>query len=327
MGKRTITEKENALRAILRTGEPEWIPILADAVDVVIPSPMMEYAPFGQSGTDWFGCYWQWDDLSFSHGPDARKPVLVEDITQWRDIVKLPDLDAIDWKTAAEKDMAHCDRENKLTRIFCVIGPFERMHFMLGMENAFVAMYEEPEEYKEMIAYLTDFKLQLFEKLIEAYQPDEIFFHDDLGSVNGPMISPEMYREFIKPCHKRIADAIRAHGVIFTYHSCGHMEAFIDDLIEVGAQMINPLQPMNNWKEIAKKYAGKVSFDVGAERRANYEETTAAELIEDCHQVIDIFGPTKSFMIECYISNMACRANGDIINEEARRYGGTFYKQ
>lgn len=324
---RTLTEKENVLRAILRTGEPEWVPILADAVDVVIPSPMLEYAPFGQSGTDWFGCYWQWDDASFSHGPDARQPVPIADITQWRDKLQLPDLDAIDWKEAAIKDTAHCDRENKLMRVFCVIGPFERMSFLLGMENAFVSMYEEPEEYKAMIECLADFKIRLFEKIINAYHPDEIFFHDDLGSANGPMISPEIYRELIKPCHKKIADAVKSHGVIFTYHSCGHMEAFIDDLIDIGADMINPLQPMNNWKEIAEKYAGKVSFDVGAESRANYIETTREELIEDCHKVIDIFAPTKSFMIECYISNMACRDKGDIINQEARDYGGQFYKQ
>ena len=47
---------------------------------------------------------------------------------------------------------------------------------MLGMENAFVSMYEEPEEYKALIDHITDHKVKLMEKIIEAYQPDEIFF-------------------------------------------------------------------------------------------------------------------------------------------------------
>lgn len=326
MSNRTLTERENALRAILRTGEPEWVPVLDDCVEIIFPSAMAEYPPFFQSGEDWFGVHWKWDDASFAHGPDARVPNLVEDIIQWRDIVKLPDLDAIDWKAAAERDLAGKDRENKLIRLFCTIGPFERMNFILGMENAFISMYEEPEEYKAMIEKVTDHKVKLMEKLIEAYQPDEIFFHDDLGSENGPMISPDMYREFIKPCHKRVADTIRSRGVIFTYHSCGHMEVFIEDLIEVGAQMLNPLQDMNNWEMIAEKYSDRVSFNVGAEGRANHFDATEEELRAGCRKVIDIFAPKKNLLVNCYISNMACQHNAAYVLGEAREYGGSFYK-
>ena len=58
MEREKLTEKENALRAILRDGEPEWVPVLEDCMDIIIASPMQEYAPFGQSGKDWFGCEW-----------------------------------------------------------------------------------------------------------------------------------------------------------------------------------------------------------------------------------------------------------------------------
>ncbi|MCI8993337.1 MAG: hypothetical protein HFG80_11565 [Eubacterium sp.] len=325
MENRTLTEKENALRAILRTDDPEWVPILDDCIDVVIPGPMMEYAPFGTSGKDWFGCDWLWDEFSFSHGPNLRVPPVLEDICEWRDVVQFPDLDSIDWEAAAKKDLERCDREHKLVRLFCTIGPFERAGILLGMENAFVAMVEEPEEYKALIDAIGDYKVKLMHKMIAAYQPDEVFFHDDLGGATGPMISLDMYRKFIKPAHKRIADVIRSYGVIYTYHSCGNMEQFIDDIIENGAQMINPLQPVNNWEEIVKKCAGKVSFDVGAEFRANYLETTKEEVIEDCRKVIDTFGPTKSLLLECFISNAACAHNKEIMNEEARRYGREIY--
>lgn len=325
MSGRTLTERENALRVILRNGEPEWVPVLDDCVEVIFPSVMAEYPPFGISGEDWFGVHWKWDAESFSHGPDARVPALVEDITEWREIVKLPDLDAIDWKAAAERDLAGRDRENKLIRLFCQIGPFERMNFMLGMENAFVSMYEEPEEYKALIEAVTDHKVKLMEKLIEAYQPDEIFFHDDLGSENGPMISLDMYREFIKPCHKRIAEAIRSRGVIYTHHSCGHMEVFIEDLIDNGAQMLNPIQSMNNWEMIAEKYSDRVSFNVGAEGRANYIDSTEEELREGCRKVIDIFAPHKNLLVNCYISNMACQDKAQYVVGEAREYGSIFY--
>ena len=327
MKEHKLTEKENALRAILRDKEPEWVPVLADCMDIVIASPMQEYAPFGQSGKDWFGCEWEWDEASFSHGPNVKKPPLVEDITKWREAVKFPDLDAIDWEAAAKKDLEKCDRENKLVRLFCTLGPFERVSILLGMENAFIAMYEEPEEYKALIDAVTDYKVKLLDKMLEAYKADEIFFHDDLGSANGPLISPAMYREFLKPAHKRIAAVIHKHGAIYTHHSCGCMEAFIGELIDNGAQMLNPLQPINNWKEIIEKYSDQVSFDVGAEFRANFPETTTEELIEDCHKVIDTFAPGKNFIFECFISNAACAGNGAVMSEEARKYGGQFYRQ
>lgn len=327
MEREKLTEKENALRAILRDGEPEWVPVLEDCMDIIIASPMQEYAPFGQSGKDWFGCEWEWDEMSCSHGPNLKKPPLVEDITQWREIVKFPDLDAIDWKTAAEKDLQNCDRENRLVRLFCTLGPFERVSIMLGMENAFIAMYEEPEEYKALINAVADYKIKLLDKMLEAYRPDEVFFHDDLGSANGPLISPDMYREFIKPAHRRIAEVIHKHGAIYTHHSCGNMEVFIEDFIDNGAQMLNPLQPLNNWKEIVEKYSDRVSFDVGAEFRANFTDTGEAELIEDCHKVIDTFAPGKNLLFECFISNAKCLKNRDIMYREARKYGQEFYRR
>ena len=324
MGQHVLTQKENALRAILRTGEPEWVPIVDDCMEILFPSPLQEYSPFGQGGKDWFGCLWEWDDASFSHAPDVRKPPLIEDILEWRDILKIPDIDAIDWKAAAREDMANMDRENKLVRLFCTLGPFERANILMGMEGAFIAMMEEPEEYKALIDALTDYKIHLLELILEAYQPDEVFFHDDLGAANGPLISPEMYREFIKPAHKRIAEVIRRHGAIYTHHSCGNMQVFIPDLIENGAQMLNPLQPLNNWQEIIDQYGDKVSFNVGAEFHANVPSTEKEQLIADTHQVIDTFAPGGNLLFQCYISNMECMGNREIINEEARKYGADY---
>jgi uroporphyrinogen-III decarboxylase len=321
-----LTQKENALRAILRTGIPEWVPIVDDCMEILFPSPLMEYAPFGQSGKDWFGCEWEWNEQTFSHAPNVRKPPLLDDILEWRDVVQFPDLDSIDWKAAAKKDMAHMDRENKLVRLFCTQGPFERVNTIMGMEGAFIAMMEEPEEYKALIESVTDYKVHLLDLMLEAYHPDEVFFHDDLGAVNGPLISLEMYREFLKPSHKRIGDTIRRHGAIYTHHSCGNMQIFIDDLLDNGAQMLNPLQPLNNWKEIIEKYGDRVSFNVGAEFNANLTLTKPDTLIADTHHVIDTFAPGKNLLFQCYISNMSCIANKEIMNEEARRYGAGYYK-
>lgn len=189
-----------------------------------------------------------------------------------------------------------------------------------------MAMVEEPEEFKALVDAIADYKVKLIEKVCEFYKPDEIMVQDDLGNAKGPMMSLTMYRELLKPAHKKIGAAIRAHGVFFTFHSCGKMEIFIDDLIDNGVQMINPLQPMNDQLGLAQKYADRVVFEVGAETLANYESSTEEEIRQDVKRIIDTFGPQKNLVIICMPSNAKCIHNVDIVLDEAKNYGGSFYK-
>jgi len=321
-----LTEKENALRAMTRSGDPEWVPVVADCISFVLPADVRERPPHGQNGRDWFGCNWLWDDECLGYAPDLHQPYLVRDISSWRECVTFPDLDAIDWETSAARDMEGIDREEKAVRILLESGPFERSHHILGFEGAFTAMYDNPVEYKALINAITDYKVKLIGKLIDTYKPDEIFAQDDLGHNQGPMFSLEMYREFIKPAHIRISEAIRSRGVIHTHHSCGCMEAFIDDLLEVGVQVLNPIQPCNNRKMITEKYSGLVSFEVGADFFVARENSTEEQIRAEVREVIDLFGPHKNMVLGVFPSNKACLDKIDIAFDEARSYGAGFYK-
>ena len=66
---------------------------------------------------------------------------------------------------------------------------------------------------------------------------------DDLGHQHGQIISPKMYRDLIKPRHKKIYGEVkkRAPHVKLLYHSCGAIEPFINDLIDVGVDILNPI--------------------------------------------------------------------------------------
>lgn len=322
---KTVTEKENALKVLKHTGQPDWVPIAFDCFDNVFPSGLQEKAPMFESGNDGFGCPWIWDAQCFGHAPNVKLPPVVEDICQWRDIVTFPDIEAVDWESIVKKDLAQVDREHKLVRLFCEMGPFERTNTLLGFENAFIAMMEEPEEYKALLDACADYKIRVLNKLLPLYQPDEIFFHDDLGTANGPMISLSTYRELVKPAHKRIAQTIHSHGVLYTHHSCGHMEAFLDELIDNGIDGINPLQAMNNWKAIVQKYSDKIYFNVGCEIHANLTTTSEQQLRQDVHDIIDTFG--GRVLADVFISNMDCQNNGEILKDELRKYGSSVFQK
>ena len=322
-----INQRENALRVLTGSADPEWVPFVGDCFHIVVPNMVRERPVRGADGEDWFGCKWVWDADCMGFAPNVRRPPLCADITRWREFVEFPDLDIYDWKAAGEQDLEGFDREGKLLRVIMESGPFERTQIILGFENAFLAMYEEPAEFKALIGAVTDFKIRLLGKICNYYKPDEIMLQDDLGTASGPQISLDMYREFIKPAHKKLGEAMRANDVFYTHHSCGKMDVFIGDLIEVGVRMVNPVQPMNDYDVIAGKYAGSICFEVGPESKANYPGSTEDEIRQEVRQVVDTFGPYKNLMLVCFPSNAECMHNYDIAIDEIRSYGAGFYSK
>ena len=66
---------------------------------------------------------------------------------------------------------------------------------------------------------------------------------DDLGTQRGPQMSPEMYRELIKPYHRQVYENVKAHSDLYLFlHSCGSIYTLIPDLIELGVDILNPVQ-------------------------------------------------------------------------------------
>lgn len=322
-----MTERENALRIMKGIGDPEWIPAAGDCIQFTFPSPATEAPHFFESGTDGFGCKWIWDQGSFGHAPNVKEPPVIDDILNWREKLVLPELDNVDWEAVAARDTAEVDRENKVIRLFMQTGVFERANTLLGFENAYIAMMEEPEEYKALVEALADYKIKVLNYAIPLYKPDEVFFQDDLGSSRGPLISLDTYRELIKPAHKRIFETVHSYGVSLTLHSCGCMAAFLDDLVEIGIDGINPLQAINNWKAVAEKYGDKLYYIVGSEGRANYEGTTEEMLRQDVQELIDALGATKRLIVDVFMSNTKLMHNAGILTDEIHSYGRSFYRK
>jgi uroporphyrinogen decarboxylase len=71
---------------------------------------------------------------------------------------------------------------------------------------------------------------------------DVVAIVEDLGTQQGPLIRPEVYRRLIKPYHKRMMGAVKKHGKRLFLHSCGAVSAFIPDFIAMGVDALNPVQ-------------------------------------------------------------------------------------
>ena len=146
-----MTPKERAL-AFFRNEPVDEVPTAEGLFVLFNPEGYQERPAFSKiqkeiTGTDWFGVEWKYEANVDAQAPDHSKPPVMEDICDWRELVKFPDLESWDWEKAVEIDhIADLDRENSLFEIMFVNGPFERLHMLMGFENALCSLLTDPEE-------------------------------------------------------------------------------------------------------------------------------------------------------------------------------------
>lgn len=147
---------------------------------------------------------------------------------------------------------------------------WQRPGLVRGMGNFLVDMYENPEFCHYLSNRFTEFYVEDYRRAYDYSQGNiDIFaIASDLGTQRAPLISVDMFREFVAPYLKRISAAVHELGAYLFFHSCGMVEPFIPDLIACGVDILDPIQPCNGNplmapESLAEKYAGKVCFHGG----------------------------------------------------------------
>ncbi len=253
-----MTERENALLA-MHHQEPEWVPAVFDCVyncnDVIGDRPLFE------DGDDCFGIHWirSGPETNFITHVDPNRPPVLEDVTQWREQVKFPDLDQYDWEGEAALITPDIRRE-KLICYVMPLGIFERTHTLMRFEDALCAYLEEPEEMYDFCSALADHKIDLVHHIAKYLKPDLICYHDDWGMQTGPFLPKHVWEEIIKPHTQRIYDTVKSYGINMVHHSCGKVESYIPDMLEMGIDGWNSCQSCNDLAGLKKRYGDRLVF-------------------------------------------------------------------
>ena len=129
------------------------------------------------------------------------------------------------------------------TGIFMLL--FERMHALHGFENTLTDLYLERERIEMLADRIVEFDLGIIDNIARRF-PGQIHgfgFTDDWGTQQAVFVHPDLWDEFFKPRYKRLFDAMHAAGWHVWMHSCGKVNAILEDLIEIGLDVINLQQP------------------------------------------------------------------------------------
>ncbi len=137
---------------------------------------------------------------------------------------------------------------------------FERLHAIRGMQNLFADFLTHEAEVRRLLAAVADYVLQLIRRWGEL-GADAVFLTDDWGSQRAMMISPAMWRDFFKPHYATLFAEAHRMGMDVVFHSCGCVTAIVEDLIEVGIDALDPLQPgAMDAAELARRFGGRLAF-------------------------------------------------------------------
>ena len=176
---------------------------------------------------------------------------------------------------------------------------FEQCHYLLEIQNCLMAFYEAPDEMHELIDMITQFELDYAAELCKYMKPEGLFHHDDWGSQISTFLSPEMFREFIKPAYMKIYHYYKDHGVkLIVHHSDSYAATLVPDMIDMGIDVWQGVMRTNDIPTLIKQYGGQITFMGGIDSATvDYEGWTQEEVAKQVRNACESCG--THYFIPC----------------------------
>ncbi len=167
--------------------------------------------------------------------------------------------------------------------IGCDVSPcvFEMYWRLCGMEKTLTEMVLAPDLTREMLRRCTEFSIELSEKACERFDLDWLWLGDDAAGQQSMLMRPETWRQMVKPLLKRNADVGKRHGIYVAFHSCGAIRPIIEDLIEIGVDVLNPIQcncPGMEPLELKREFGKDLAFMGGIDTQGVLPNGTSSQV-------------------------------------------------
>lgn len=292
-----LSYRENYLRNV-RLQQPEWIPasvgcslaslddwreemeavmaqypeLFPDFVPGAIDYQNLDFGPANTVGADFvdaWGCTWRtsrngiegvvikgplasWDDYAGYQVPD---PMIQAD------------RGPADWDAVGQA-IRQCGAEGNLTFGGLAHGfLFLRLQYLRGFENAMCDMADDEPRLLDLIGRIDRHSLAIVEKYL-SFGVDVMELPEDLGAQKSLIISPAQFRRWIKPSYARLVKPCHEKNTLVYIHSDGYIMDLIDDLLDVGMDIINPQDLCNGIDNLARELKGRACISLDIDRQS-----------------------------------------------------------
>jgi len=200
---------------------------------------------------------------------------------------RLSDLEDFPWPSPDIFDHAllaeQCQRLDQHALVYGFADVWQRPGLVRGWEGMFLDMVERPEWVHFLGRKFTAFYREDYTRAAEATSGriDLYLLISDLGSQSGPLVSKSMFHEFVAPYLREMIDCIHSLGGRVLYHSCGLIAGLIPDLIALGIDVLDPIQPVGpamQPERLKADFGGQVSFHGGIDMQRLLPQGSPAEV-------------------------------------------------
>jgi len=260
--------------------------------------------------TDVYGVTWR-AAPSDSDAADhvEHSPLEEPDIKQ----LKLPSAEQVCPDDLLENIDRNCAANpDRFTAVMFGQGIFERPWTLRGFQNALLDSIAEPEFYAELVGRVAEHQMGIVQRLCQT-QIDAIHFGDDWGDQRGVTLGPERWRKFIKPHVAEHYEYVKKQGKYTFTHCCGCVTDIIPDMIEIGLDCLQSVQPeaMDPY-ELKRRFGGKIAFWGGLGSQSTLPfgtpEEIKAEVRKLCREMGKgggfLLGPAKALRVEMPVENV-----------------------
>ena len=190
-------------------------------------------------------------------------------------------------------------------------GLFERAYGLVSIPTLLESMVTNPSLVGELLEKITDYKLEVTRNLL-SMDFDAMHCGDDLGTQLGPFFSPRLFRALLKPCYRRLWRVWKDAGKFVMLHSCGRVMEFLPDLVEIGLDVLEPVQPCNDLESLKKQYGDRLTFWGGIDTQRLLPFGTPTEVRAGAARTIrtlgkgggHIIGPSQEIMKDVPLENV-----------------------
>lgn len=199
---------------------------------------------------------------------------------------------------------------------------FERAWALRGMDNILMDMVLEHDFVNCLLDAITEYELMLIES-IRAYDVDGFWFGDDWGQQKGLIMGPLYWREYIKPRMTILFSKVRESGKKVLLHSCGDIHEILPDLIEIGLDVYQTLQPeIYDIRKIKCEYGKDLTFWGGISTQTLLPYASVDEVTKVIRETMSIMGRNGG-----YIAAPSHAVPGDVPPENITAMIETFQNQ
>jgi len=179
---------------------------------------------------------------------------------------------------------------------------FEVAWQLCGMDQFLMDLAVDPEVPLLIMDYLTDITVEILDQVLEnnANRLDMVYFYDDVATENALMISKKMWRQYIQPRHMRLIEVAKKYNRKIMYHCDGSIYPLIPELIEMGVDLLNPIQVdaknMEDWR-LKEEFGDTLCFHGGIDNIHTLPNGSPEDVKNEVRHRKEILGKDGGYIV------------------------------